>query len=232
LLKLLQRNIQAVNEEDEYGETPLHLACMAGHTNCVKALINNGASVRLLNPLAQAPPPSPSVAIAGPSEPQRDDFSALCGPLWPTGVRGPSASQWVRLPSPSFFCRGKLNSSLCSLFASPTNRANVMRKDNEHWTPLHYAAINAQTECASLLMDKGMFASLSCSKTSLTTLVGSFHSLSLDWRAWTGADPNALTLDHNTPLHLAAAAGVLDCVILLVILPSREPLGFILVTHE
>lgn len=43
LQKLIQRNIQAVNEEDEYGETPLHLACMAGHPNCVKLLLHNGA---------------------------------------------------------------------------------------------------------------------------------------------------------------------------------------------
>ncbi len=32
----------------------------------------------------------------------------------------------------------------------------------------------------------------------------------------TGADANALTSDHNSPLHLAASAGVLDCVLLLV----------------
>ena len=47
LQKLIQRNIQAVNEEDEYGETPLHLACMAGHPNCVKLLLHNGAQVRV-----------------------------------------------------------------------------------------------------------------------------------------------------------------------------------------
>lgn len=62
LQKLIQRNIQAVNEEDEYGETPLHLACMAGHPNCVKLLLHNGAQVRftLLPPLlflfGQQPP--------------------------------------------------------------------------------------------------------------------------------------------------------------------------------
>jgi ankyrin repeat protein len=36
-----------------------------------------------------------------------------------------------------------------------THRANVARKDNAHWTPLHYAAINAQTKCAALLIEKG-----------------------------------------------------------------------------
>lgn len=45
LHKLIVRNIHVVNEEDEYGETPLHLACMAGHPGCVKLLLNNGANV-------------------------------------------------------------------------------------------------------------------------------------------------------------------------------------------
>lgn len=39
-----------------------------------------------------------------------------------------------------------------------THRANVARKDNAHWTPLHYAAINAQTKCAALLIEKGTHA--------------------------------------------------------------------------
>jgi ankyrin repeat protein len=57
LQKLILRNIQAVNEEDEYGETPLHLACMAGHPNCVKLLLHNGAEVPAPSP--QPPPRRP-----------------------------------------------------------------------------------------------------------------------------------------------------------------------------
>ncbi len=45
LLRLIQKDITSVNEDDEYGETPLHLACSAGHANCVKLLLNNGAEV-------------------------------------------------------------------------------------------------------------------------------------------------------------------------------------------
>lgn len=63
LQKLIQRNIQAVNEEDEYGETPLHLACMAGHPNCVKLLLHNGAQARFTLQLPPPPPPFSSLSI-------------------------------------------------------------------------------------------------------------------------------------------------------------------------
>ncbi len=34
--------------------------------------------------------------------------------------------------------------------------ANVNKKDNSNWTPLHYAVFNGQVKCAALLIEKGV----------------------------------------------------------------------------
>lgn len=43
--KLIHYRKSAVNDEDESGCTPLHLACMHGHEDVAQLLITSGANV-------------------------------------------------------------------------------------------------------------------------------------------------------------------------------------------
>ena len=47
--ELVKRNKMVVNDEDEDSNTPLHLACLAGHAKVVRTLIEAGADIEARN---------------------------------------------------------------------------------------------------------------------------------------------------------------------------------------
>ena len=43
--ELVRNDPSIINDEDEFSNTPLHLAATEGHVKCCKALLENGAEV-------------------------------------------------------------------------------------------------------------------------------------------------------------------------------------------
>lgn len=46
-----------VNEQDFFGRTPLHWACIVGNTEVVQYLVSKGADISIRTLVASSPPP-------------------------------------------------------------------------------------------------------------------------------------------------------------------------------
>lgn len=141
LQKLIQRNIQAVNEEDEYGETPLHLACMAGHPNCVKLLLHNGAQVDCQNSNGTTP-----LHYAA-----RYGRQACVTLLLRNGanVARKDNAHWT----PLHYAAINAQTKCAALLIEKGADANALTSD--HNSPLHLAASAGVLDCVLLLVKHG-----------------------------------------------------------------------------
>lgn len=44
-----EMNLKLYDQQDSFGNTPMHMACMAGKVECLKLLIQQGASIQIDN---------------------------------------------------------------------------------------------------------------------------------------------------------------------------------------
>lgn len=97
--------------------------------------------------------------------------------------------------------------------------AELQARDNEHMTPIHYAAMNERVDCVKVLVDAaesaggGAFVSQIVSEvdregqTALHIAVDAGSRKTAQYLLFKGAEVNAVKTNMATPLHLAATAG-------------------------
>ena len=167
------------------GWTALHFAVVSGNEEAVMTLLSNGADVGAeTTPFGGEMSRNPlTIAVA-------EGFLALVKLLVEKGAKVEHSNSTLRSPLQEavFWGHTSITKMLLELGAS------VSRANQEGWTPLHVAAWRAPGQVAKLLLDRGADIE-ALTNLHQENIPEPFHK------------EDGVLHGHNTPVHLAAAAG-------------------------
>eukprot|EP01116_Phalansterium_solitarium_P014079 TRINITY_DN315_c1_g1_i2.p1 TRINITY_DN315_c1_g1~~TRINITY_DN315_c1_g1_i2.p1 ORF type:complete len:591 (+),score=116.21 TRINITY_DN315_c1_g1_i2:144-1916(+) len=126
---------------------------------------------------------------------------------------------------PNIVCRGATTLYMCCIYGQPETVQLLLDHKADpntvvtvhHTVPLHVAANKGIMELLDMLLAHGADTEIASPKygTALHVAISKNHQRTARRLMDVGALPNAVNADGETPLHLAAYGGLLDCVRLL-----------------
>ena len=126
-----------INARDQNGSTPLHWAALEGHNEIAKLLINKGADVNVEDNTGNTPL---DLAIRY----ERSDIADL---LRTQG--GNTTKELITL------IQAATNGDFASVQAYLDAGVDINARDNNGWSPLHWAALEGHKDIVELLINKG-----------------------------------------------------------------------------
>lgn len=207
---LVTNNDQHINvdAQDANGQTPLMMAVLSGHTECVYSLLSQGASVESQDRWGRTA--LHRVAVTG----QEECVEALLqrgASVSVTDIRGRSAFHLASA------C-GRVGVLGALLQTPSSSHSQTHLTDSQGYTPLHWACYNGYDACVELLLDQEVFrrtkgnpfSPLHCAVINDNEGVAEMLIESLG-----ESIVNTTDAKGRTPLHAAAFSDHVECVSLL-----------------
>ncbi|KAJ3217992.1 hypothetical protein HDU67_006892 [Dinochytrium kinnereticum] len=205
LKKLLTTNRVNVETKGANGWTPLNSAAYNGHLEAVNMLMKAGARVDTQSSTGWTP--LASAALTG----HLDVVQFLV--MHNADMEAMTIHKWTPLYSASYSGHTEVVVWLIS------QGANVNAANDCGWYPLSSAANSGHIDAVKALVEAG-HADLECrnddGSTPLFLAAMNNHLEVVKYLITNGADPNALTNMHLTPLHAAASLGFIEIVSFLI----------------
>uniref|UniRef100_A0A667YM70 Uncharacterized protein n=1 Tax=Myripristis murdjan TaxID=586833 RepID=A0A667YM70_9TELE len=198
----------SVDVQDTNGQTPLMLAVLSGHTECVYSLLSQGASVEARDRWGR------TALHRGAVTGQEECVEALLQRGASVCVRDIRGRSPIHLASAC----GRVGALGALLQATSTSHAHTHLTDNQGYTPLHWACYNGYDACVEVLLDQeafrkiqgNSFSPLHCAVMNDNEGVAEMLIDSLG-----AAIVNTTDSKGRTPLHAAAFSDHVECVSLL-----------------
>ncbi|CAL8361925.1 unnamed protein product [Arctogadus glacialis] len=198
----------SVDVQDSNGQTPLMLAVLSGHTECVYSLLGQGASVAAKDRWGR------TALHRGAVTGQKECVEALLQRGASVCVRDVRGRTPVHLAAAC----GRVGVLGVLLQAASSYHAPTQLTDNQGYTPLHWACYNGYDGCVELLLEHeafrniqgNSFSPLHCAVMNDNEGVAEMLLDSLG-----SAIVNTIDSKGRTPLHAAAFSDHVECVSLL-----------------
>ncbi|GLH10993.1 E3 ubiquitin-protein ligase mind-bomb [Gryllus bimaculatus] len=227
-----------VNCCDWNGETALRKAVWNGHDQCVKTLLQFGASVETLNP--KFDPPTLHLAVINSHTKciehilERGADVNFCDKNGQTALHASSkygdrkCATILLKHGADTSCLDKRGNTALHLAAKHGNEESILALvdggaevdslDNNGQTPLHLAAFWGHVACMSLLLDRGakLRSEDECGNSALHFAARNNQDEALFALVHRGADVNSQNNEQQTPLHISALEGHVPCCTVLI----------------
>ncbi|XP_039478411.1 serine/threonine-protein phosphatase 6 regulatory ankyrin repeat subunit A-like [Oreochromis aureus] len=207
---LLNNNDQHidVDAQDSNGQTPLMLAVLSGHTDCVYSLLSQGASVENQDRWGR------TALHRGAVTGQEECVEALLQRGASVSVKDIRGRSPLHLASAS----GRVGALGTLLQATSTSHSHTHLTDSKGYTPLHWACYNGYDACVEVLLDQEVFRKITGNSFSPLhcAVINDNEGVAEMLIDSLGANiVNATDSKGRTPLHAAAFSDHVECVSLL-----------------